>query len=265
MSNTNVSLVFIILMGVLCSSAVAETKPDEYAEQLYLIGQANPALKGVDKLYLIVGPNDGRASTDGLVWKQLADKIEYKLKRGGIEIVDGNSPEGKAVDLDIPELRINIDMLTFNNSRLYVFRVQTSLAVRAYLEKHNLFFKADVWKVGPEMQVVAMQAMPSRVTKETLRQIDAFIHSHMEANQRTGRGRDVNDVKALSLPVQNTSAPAAEPATVQDGYVASKNGKVFHKPDCRAVKRIAVENLINYNSMNEAVKDGRRACKLCEP
>lgn len=48
-------------------------------------------------------------------------------------------------------------------------------------------------------------------------------------------------------------------------YVASKNGKVFHKASCSHVKRIAPKNLVRFNSKQEALQNGRRPCKTCSP
>ena len=41
-------------------------------------------------------------------------------------------------------------------------------------------------------------------------------------------------------------------------YVASRNSKVFHRPDCGYVKRILPKNLIGFNSREEAIRSGRR-------
>jgi len=46
-------------------------------------------------------------------------------------------------------------------------------------------------------------------------------------------------------------------------YIASKNGKVFHKPDCRFAKRI--KKKIKFITRKEAIVQGLRPCKLCKP
>ena len=48
-------------------------------------------------------------------------------------------------------------------------------------------------------------------------------------------------------------------------YVASLNSEVFHKPTCRWVKKIYESNLIGFKTRDEAVKSGRRPCKVCKP
>jgi len=46
-------------------------------------------------------------------------------------------------------------------------------------------------------------------------------------------------------------------------YIARKNGKIFHKPSCKFVRRI--KNKIKFKSRNEALKKGLRPCKFCKP
>ena len=61
------------------------------------------------------------------------------------------------------------------------------------------------------------------------------------------------------------SSPPATVQTVEWNYVASRNSKIFHRPDCGYVKRILPKNLIGFNSREEAIKSGRRPCKSCKP
>jgi phosphatidylserine/phosphatidylglycerophosphate/cardiolipin synthase-like enzyme len=50
-----------------------------------------------------------------------------------------------------------------------------------------------------------------------------------------------------------------------DGFVASKNSEVFHKPDCKGAKKIASKNLLRYSSREQAVQDGKKPCAECKP
>ncbi len=49
----------------------------------------------------------------------------------------------------------------------------------------------------------------------------------------------------------------------QKYYIASKNGKVFHKPDCKFAKRI--KKKIKFKFRKEATAHGLRPCKYCKP
>ncbi|RMD46797.1 MAG: hypothetical protein D6834_01940 [Aquificota bacterium] len=46
-------------------------------------------------------------------------------------------------------------------------------------------------------------------------------------------------------------------------YIAKKNGKVFHRPNCKFAKRI--KNKVKFKSRKEAIKKGLRPCKFCKP
>lgn len=67
---------------------------------------------------------------------------------------------------------------------------------------------------------------------------------------------------------QQRSQVKSPPATIQKKewkYVASKKSNVFHRPDCKWAKRISPENLIGFDSIEEAIKNGRRPCRSCRP
>ncbi len=46
-------------------------------------------------------------------------------------------------------------------------------------------------------------------------------------------------------------------------FIAKKNGKIFHKPDCRFAKRI--KHKVKFKSRKQAIKRGYRPCKICKP
>jgi micrococcal nuclease len=47
--------------------------------------------------------------------------------------------------------------------------------------------------------------------------------------------------------------------------VADKNSNVFHRTGCKYIKDIDPKNLIEFNSRQEAIKSGRKPCKVCKP
>lgn len=64
---------------------------------------------------------------------------------------------------------------------------------------------------------------------------------------------------------QNKSSSNNVVQKVEAKYVASKTSDVFHRPDCKWVKKIKPTNFIEFDSRDEAVKSGRRPCKTCNP
>ena len=60
-----------------------------------------------------------------------------------------------------------------------------------------------------------------------------------------------------------TVAPVVPPATGQ--YVGSIGSNVFHNPNCSYVKKILPENMIWFSSRDDAIAQGKRPCKRCNP
>lgn len=48
-------------------------------------------------------------------------------------------------------------------------------------------------------------------------------------------------------------------------YVASSQSDVFHKPDCSYVNNISAQNRITFDTREQAVNAGYRACSKCKP
>jgi hypothetical protein len=263
-------------IAILCAGAGGKAQLPPHEQQPILLGRANPALAGIDKLYVVIDPADAKPSKDGLVWKELEAKVKTKIQEAGIRIAAG-------VDLgkghrahDIPELRIQMEMLKLAHLELYAFRVQTSLATEAYLKAQDLSFKADVWKSSASMQAVSITDMPATITNTILAQVQTFIHGWLAANtqdlqpakDRDNTDRSVTTPRKLARTLVKSAearSPFDKPAAAKYKYVASKNSKVFHKPTCSSAKRIHTENLVGYGSRTEALRVGKRPCKLCKP
>lgn len=82
---------------------------------------------------------------------------------------------------------------------------------------------------------------------------------------------DKGYAKKLIIP-KTAAAPAGQqpPAAVdnpaaENGFVASKSGKVFHKSTCPHAKRIADNTKVVYQTRDEAIAAGRRPCQTCNP
>ncbi len=255
-------LILVAVIGILCVPVLGEVKLPLQKGKPFLAGRAAPALAGIEKLYVIIEPSDAKPGKDGLVWKELQEKVEHKLKKTGIEIAPGVYLGRGVRAHDIPELRVYMEMLKFTDSQLYVFRIQTSLATEAYLKERKLFFKADVWKAEPIMQAASIKDMPVTVTNVVLDQVGAFIESWLAVNPKDRPPAEANEISTVP---RKQLRPVAKPAVAKYKYVASKNRKVFHKADCSFAKRILPKNLIGYNNKAEATNAGKRPCRICKP
>lgn len=279
-------LVLAIMVGILSVPALGEVEFPRTVEA-DLIGRPYPTLAEIEQLYVVIVTRHSQPDEDGLLLKELEQSVRDKLKDAHITVaeddVDKMKSDFKKVllrrlkekdvqnlrfrSINIPELRIAIDALKLTDSQQYVFRIQTSVVRAVCLSReHRPLFKADVWKAVPAMQVVPLQNMPAVVSNKVLEQIEEFIHAYVAANPPSVRPSDAEPGDTV-LPTspEAVSKQPAEQAVAMYKYVASRNSNVFHSPDCRWAKKISSENLVGYNSREDAIKDGKRPCRWCKP
>jgi hypothetical protein len=261
-----------IVIGILSAAVLGEVEPASPAprgelppleDKPLLLAQPNPTLTGVRQLYIVILHSDAEPNKDGLNWKNLEAAVESKIGQSGIKIAKAIQHEHILRSLAIPELRININMLKIEEPNQYIFHIETSLAKKVYLTKDSSQrIKVDLWKTEPAMRAVSAEGMPAAVTSVVLEQVEGFIHAYLAANPPNKRPSDANDINAAP---KEQVEPVTESTPVEYEYVASKNGKVFHKPDCIWAKKIKPENLVGYSSRKEAINAGKKPCKQCNP
>lgn len=66
-------------------------------------------------------------------------------------------------------------------------------------------------------------------------------------------------------PAPAPEEPPAEPPSGGVYYCGSKNSDVFHLSTCGSVSQISPENLVIYSSREDAISQGKRPCKKCNP
>lgn len=255
-------LILGVVTGILCVPALGQIElplPEHEYDSL-LIGRANPTLAGIDNLHVtIIHPED---EPNGLAWEKLKAQINNKLNKAGIKVF---SPEpGVMYKLPIwPELIIRVDMLKLEQSKQYVFHIQTLLSKSIHIQtKPALRQKADVWKTKPVMQIASTQNTPAAITNIVLEEINTFITAYLDANPKGTKPADPNQIGIT----QKEPAKIIEAAApIKDIYVASKKSQVFHKSTCSSAKRISPKNLVHYKTRQDAINDGKRPCKTCKP
>lgn len=249
-----------IIIAALCTAVFGEI---EQTTQDTLLDRPNPALARIRQLYIVILADDGEPNKDGLSLKKLEESVEKKIGENGIKIAEAIGRENTLRSLAIPELRIDITTLKLEESQQYMFHIQTSLAKKVYLTKNSSRrIKADVWKTEPTMQAVSVQHMPIVVTAAVMEQVEAFIHAYLAANSS---GRRTSEASGISTAAKEQTEPVEQSSPAEYQYFASKNSRVFHRPDCSWVKRIKPENLVGYVSREEAINSGKRPCKRCNP
>lgn len=252
--------ILVLVIGFLCAPVLAEAELAAPNERPLLIDRANQQLAGIGILCLDIVMPEAEAKKNSLAWEKLKDKAKSELEQADIEVT---CQFYKEYEIRCPRLRVDIEMLALEDSHQYILRIQTSLARAVYLAKHTSWaVVADVWKSEPVMQVISVQDMPPTVTNLALEQVKAFIGAYRLANSQLGQLPDVNDTIAVPA---TTSGSFSNQATIDYKYVASKNSQVFHKPDCRWAKNISMQNLVGYNTMEQAIEAGKKPCRWCKP
>jgi hypothetical protein len=246
------------LIIVLSSTAFAQL---ETPNDKPLIAKPGPALSGIKELSVVITAPDSEPNKD-VVLADIRAKVMGRLYDAGFTV--SRPPAGHIVAT--PELRINIGMLKLESCAVYVLSVQTSLVRGVALpDAGQSHIAADVWKAESGMQAVATEKMPDEVGSIVQEQIQAFISACSVAGA-TDRQSDVNQIKPQShrAGIERNTKPEKR-QNIESKFVASKNSKVFHKPDCPSAQKIKPENLVTYGSRDEAIAAGKRPCERCNP
>lgn len=270
----SVCAVFILMPAVCFSEAVYEiSEPVE-----------DTALQGVKEIvpYVTMYWTGERPSDDlaGDIEKQ----AEEELKGAGFEIGSSEPSEAMLKVLEqktperhgkirirmtnIPELMIRIYVIKHQDSETCVFNVQTSLARKVYTaQPPRKAMKAEVWRIDIGPSATNTENFKAAVFETVLSQVNAFIAAYQKANssikELVSESREKQDAVVPITAKREARKFATEAA--EGYYVASKNSRVFHNPNCYAAKRIMPKNLVKYSSREEAIQDGKRPCKICKP
>ncbi len=220
-------LVLAALTAICCATLSQAAELPHSGPQTGLLANANPTLAEITQLYVVILPPDTEPNKDGLVWKELKAKVENRLEQAGIQIAPETRSGYKIISLEVPELRVYVDMLKLTNSHQYVFHIHTAIGRKAYLAKQVL--KPNVWQQRPTMEAVSPADMPAKVTAVVLAQTEGFVHAYLAAKRSTARLADANSVSAI--PGRQTGRHITSAAAKYE-FVASKGSRVFHRPDC---------------------------------
>jgi micrococcal nuclease len=228
-----------------------------------LMDSPHPGLAGIDSpcVRILRGGNDRNAN--GLDWARLYAQVTGKLGNAGMKL---NSEISQNTS-NSPELRIYIEVLRLEDSTTRVFRIQTSLARAVCLtEKRHPVLKAEIWQASPVLQAVPTDDLPVTVTDVVIKQVEAFVLTWQASNPPDSQPSEDRTKQADSpMAQENGPEPDAGSGATEHQYIASRSSGVFHRPGCRWAQNISAENRIAYNSREEAIKDGKRPCKSCNP
>jgi hypothetical protein len=134
-------------------------------------------------------------------------------------------------------------------------------------EDLSIAVKTEVWKTEPEFHVVPAERVTAKIREIVANSARAFTSSVKTSNhvRRTNVTIQKSQGSRSSTTNNNQHQAQAQSAQPENKFIASKNGDVFHKPDCQFAQKIAPRNLVSYDSRDAAIAAGKRPCKRCNP
>ncbi|MHC4266087.1 MAG: Ada metal-binding domain-containing protein [Planctomycetota bacterium] len=266
MSKRAYYLISVVFIGLFVSHALTQDSFREPVSERMLLD--SHVLTGIEKFIVQIIPESNDTNIDESPWDMLSEKIKQKFDNAKIDIVLRPISHEQPNASMLSALEIYINTLEMEDTKQVVFHIQTVFKTKACLDEQPLrHIKADVWKTKPVMKAVSSDKMPKRLTEEVLEQVQAFISAYKAANSKNADFRNENpsNTRLTAADLPKRAKTAVTPQTIQAGFVASKNSKVFHNADCQWVNKIKPENLVIYNGREQAVNAGKRPCKLCKP
>lgn len=258
-------LILCLVAAILCPSAFGQAKSAASGAKPASPGRDNPTLAGIEQLYVNILASYSVTHEGSRFINELRAGIEERIAKAGIKIYSGPISASKE-QANIPVLKINLDAFSLDEGRRNVFLVQTFLSAGIYIGVPPILFRIDVWMRGATVEPTSAQNTAAAVTGLVLKQVEAFIGDYLSANPQSGRSLGTKASGNVPVTVaEKRVRPTAKPPATEHKFVASKNSRVFHKPQCSSAKRILPKNLVVYRSRTEAVNSGKRPCKRCKP
>ena len=213
------------------------------------------SLRGANVMTVDVVCSHDVKETD-LNQQDIRENIVKQLEQAGIKILPvklwGTAP-GRC------RLKVLIKVYKPSDLKAFVYNLKVYFVQTVSLERiPETKIDAVTWELswlahGSKKRLA--EAIPENLKLMT----DNFIRDYNIANPKGGESS--GNIVSTTTPKGQTSSGIA----ARYMYVSSKNSQVFHRPNCRSVKRIKPENLVGYNSRDEAIQAGKRPCKVCKP
>ena len=199
--------------------------------------------------------------------KTIRTDIERELQQVGIQVVDfetRHTDNGIALtNKEIPIFYVKLNTYKHSYLQLYSYGCKVALIERVSLKRGgNVTCLAQTWWTPILVGTVSKDQMTGAIQSCVRGRVIGFIDAYLAANPPGTRPPDANDITGKP---EKLTKPDEKRIVAEYKYVASKNSKVFHKPECRWAKRIKPANLVGYNSRDEATEAGKRPCKMCKP
>ena len=217
------------------------------------------SLRGVKEMNVDVVCSQDVKETD-LKQQDIRENIVKQLEQAGIKVLPeqlwGTAP-GRC------RLKVLIKIYKPSDLKIFIYSLKVYFVQTVSLERiPEAKIDAVTWELtwlahGSKNKLT--EAVPGNLKIMT----DNFIRDYNLANTKNDELSGNSEKNIVSVTVPEGQARSSVAASYK--YVSSKNSQIFHSPNCRSVKRIKAENLVGYNSRNEAIQAGKRPCKVCKP
>lgn len=232
----------------------------ENNEKTTITGKSYAGLAGVQQLYVVVKQERSFIPLQDLL--QLIDKVSNKFDQVGLKVEAGVISDDINRDPNIGELLIYLDAVHIDESQFFAL-LELSFSRKVQLEKSDAEIKAVVWQSKPIVGRIEKSKLEERMKASILRQVDNFLIDYIVTKEmmpaaETKTAEHIN-------PKEKETRKAGSGEEKKKTFVASRNGRVFHKPKCSSAKRISPSNLIYFKGRQDAEESGRRPCRRCKP
>jgi micrococcal nuclease len=194
-----------------------------------------------------------------LVEKDESKALEEQIAQVGVKVMP------KQLLSKVPgrcRLQATIHVYRPSGLEILICDLRLSFAQQATLERNpQTTVDATTWELTRLAH--GSKSEFAQVVRENLKTMaESFIEDYVAANPKPDEQSTGADTPTQA---NSPSAPDSGSETAEQRYIASKSSSVFHRPDCRWAQNISPANLVTYKNKDEAIKDGKRPCKSCNP
>ncbi len=244
-----IAFVVVCLLMVSAANSYAKLEPRQ------------ESLQGVQAMTVDISCSKD-AIDAGLTEDDEGKTVEKQIEGAGIKVLSKtlwSKTPGRC------QLRVTVHVYKPSDFETFIYNLRLCFVQTVTLERSpQTTVDATTW------ELTWLAHGPKNKLAETVREsleamVDSFIKDHRTANPQPGEQSASAGGGETGTPANAPAVPNSGSETTEQKYIASKSSSVFHKPDCRWAQNISSTNLVTYKSKDEAAKDGKRPCKLCNP
>jgi hypothetical protein len=250
---------YFTVAAILLGASVGGTTDVLPAERTRLVA-AHEALAGIEELRVALVTQETPQVEKLIDVAKLRAQVIARLKEAGIRHEE--SDVGSC-----PRLIVQIENVTVSDCGKCVCRVQTFMSrVVTFTARRDMQVEAEVWRLRPAIEVAAANEVGRVIAAAVLAQVEVFVDAYTSARRLQARALAAEpNTPGSGTPGRTQSSPQNLQAASPFPFVASRNGSVFHRADCRWAQNISADNRVGYKTREEALQAGKRPCKTCQP